>query len=275
MKHLRYIIIFLLLSLSSLFGSTMYTLSGVKKVYPVVEIMTKLVPQSYKETITDEIVNIFDTLNIDHSGYDERAFAILVSSVKIQDSHLVNIQLLVGEPVQRLNSSQKVFADTYSDKAHFILTPEDELEDLFEDSLALLLDKFSEQYKEENKTFEKVKIDENNFAKALGYETSYEKAVQKAHHLQKDIMLVLVANYCPWCRKFEQRVLLKKEVNEQVQKNYIPLILNKEKDSFPQEYNQAFSPIVYFLDHKSLKSYKTIAGYNNREDFLYHIKKGE
>ena len=273
MKILYKILLLLFIS-SALYSSTMYTLSGIKKVYPVIEIMTKKVPQEYKEMISEELNNSLDSLNIDHTGYDERAFAILVSSIDItKTTSLINIEVLIGEQVKRTDSDDKTFAATYVTRGHFILNEGDDIEDMFEDTLATLLDKFSEQYEEENKTIKLVKITEDNFASEMKYETSYKKAVKKAKEMKKDIMLVLVANYCPWCRKFEQRVLLKEDVNDIIQKNYIPLIINKEKDDFPQELNMSFSPIVYFIDHKTLKSYERVVGYNNREDFLYFLRK--
>ena len=272
MKFLLLLIISVLLS-SSLFSATMYTLSGVDKVYPVIEISSKKVPQNYKEVISEEITNLFENLNIDHSGYSERAFAILINSTKIEKNDLVTIRLIIGEPVTRKGSTQTIFADTYSDKNNFILRPESDIEDMLEDSLMTLLDRFSEQFKEENKALEKIDINDKNFASIMNYETSYEIAVEKAKKQKKDIMLVLVANYCPWCRKFEKRVLAQNEINKLIHQKYIPLILNKEKDSFPKELNQAFSPIVYFINYETLKSYESIAGYNNREEFLYHVKK--
>lgn len=274
-NSLKHLLVFFVLVTTQLFSSTMYTLSGVTKVYPVVEIMTPLVPQEFKEKITNEISTRLDELKIDHSGYDQRAFAILVSGVKVKNDALITIELLIGEQVKRMNSTQETFAATFIDKSHFIITKDDDLEDIFEDSLSILLDRFSEQYQEENQDYVKIDLKEDNFAKALGYETSYEKAVAKAKKLKKNIMMVLVSNYCPWCRKFEQRVLLKKDVHTLVKENYIPLILNKEKDSFPKEYNLSFTPLVYFIDYKTLKSYETVVGYNKKDDFMYLIKKGK
>ena len=86
-------------------------------------------------------------------------------------------------------------------------------------------------------------------------------------------MFFVVSTHCPWCRKFEQSVLSKKNVNGIIQRNYVPLILNKNKDIFPKEYNKPISPIVYFIDYKTLKSYETVIGYNNKDDFLYTLRK--
>lgn len=271
--HSFYKTIFLFLLSTSLYSSTMYTLSNIKKVYPVIEIMTKDVPQEYKSTILEEVESILNELKLDYSGHDERAFAILISSVAVNTSSVITIELLIGEQVQRAQTNEKIFAATYVHKEYFILEKGDDVEDKLEDTLSSVLDKFSEQYLEENQKLNRVKIDEENFAKEMGYETSYEEAVKKAKQTKKNIMFVVVANYCPWCRKFEQRVLLKDDVNKIIQKNYIPLILNKEKDIFPKKLKKSFSPIVYFLDYKTLEPYETVIGYNKKDEFLYFLKK--
>ena len=197
----------------------MFTLSNIKKVYPVVEIFSKVVPQTYKNTIYEELKTITDELKIDTKGYDQRSLAVIVSEIKLDKKVIINIELLVGEEVKRIDGDDKIFALTYQDKGHFIFSEGDDLEDKFEDILDDLLLKFSQQYEEENKEFKKVAIKAKDFALNMGYETNFDEAVKKSKKLHKNVMLVLVSNFCPWCRKFEQRVLMKKEVNEIIQKN--------------------------------------------------------
>lgn len=253
-------------------ASTMYTLSGINKLYLVVEIGGKTVPQSYKSTILESLKATTDELKIDTKGYDPRSLAVLVNEKVFNDTTVVNIQLVIGEEVKRLDNNEKTFALTYQSIGHFSLNEDDELEDVFEDTFDTMLAKFAEQYSEENKKIKKVLINEENFASEMKYETNFDEAVKKSKKLQKNIMLVLVSNYCPWCRKFEQRVLLKEEVNAIIQKNYIPLILNREKDPFPEEFDTGFTPIVHFIDHKTQKSYKSVIGYNNKDEFTYILK---
>ena len=253
-------------------ASTMYTLSGIDKLYLVVEISGKTVPLSYKESIMESLKSTTDELKIDTKGYDPRSLAVLIGEKVYNDTTVVNIQLVVGEEVRRLDNNEKTFALTYQSFGSFTLGEDDELEDVFEDTFDSMLAKFSEQYAEENKKITKVEINEENFASEMKYETNFDEAVKRAKKEQKNIMLVLVSNYCPWCRKFEQRVLLKKEVNAIIQKNYIPLILNREKDPFPKEFDTGFTPIVHFIDHKTQKSYKSVVGYNNKDEFTYILK---
>ncbi len=253
-------------------ASTMYTLSGINKLYLVVEIGGKTVPQSYKSTILESLKSTTDDLKIDTKGYDPRSLAVLIGEKVFNDTTVVNIQLVIGEEVRRLDDNEKTFALTYQSMGSFTLSEDDELEDVFEDTFDTMLAKFSEQYLEENKKIKKVVINEENFASEMKYETNYDEAVKRSKKEQKNIMMVLVSNYCPWCRKFEQRVLLKEEVNAIIQKNYIPLILNREKDPFPKEFDTGFTPIVHFIDHKTQKSYKNVIGYNNKDEFTYILK---
>ncbi len=252
-------------------ASTMFTLTGIDKVYPIVEVGVKEVPKSFKQSAKDEINSMLDELNIKHDGYDPRALALLVGGTHIENTLVITMKLEIGEQVYRVNSKEKTFAITYATQERIVIKEDDDVVDQLEDALLVLLDRFSEQYIEENKKIQKVDLKNDDFSK-LGYETNYDQAVKKAQKLKKPILLVLVANYCPWCRKFEENVLRKKEVNSIIQNNYIPVIINKEKGGFPKEFDIAFTPITHFIDYKTLKSVKMVAGYNNKDEFLYTLR---
>jgi len=252
----------------------MFSLEGIKKVYLVVEVGGKDIPKKYRSQIMEQLKETTTELGIDTSGFDQRSLAVLVAESYIGTLKVVTVKLLIGEQVLREGSNIKSFAMTYMDSEQFVLRRDTDLEEKFEDTMDTLLARFSDQYEEENTKSEKITISDQAFAKAMGYETDYDVALKRAKKEHKNMMLVLVANFCPWCRKFEQRVLLKKEVDLLVQKNYIPLIINKEKGGFPKELDRSFTPIVHFIDYKSAKSYATSIGYNNREEFLYLLKKG-
>ncbi|MDA3947416.1 MAG: thioredoxin family protein [Helicobacteraceae bacterium] len=271
--NIRSLLPIILLVTTVLSANTMYTLAGVKKVYPVVEVSGINLSKTHKKLLYAQLKTVTDELAINTSGYDQRSLALIVNEMYVGKTVVIKVRLLIGEEVRRLDSDTKTFALTYDDTAHFILSKDDDVEENLEDTLDTLLAKFSEQYIEENKAFTKVVIDETDFAKAMGYETNYEAAVKKAKKSGKNIMLVLVSNYCPWCRKFEERVLLKKEVNAMIQQNYIPLIINKEKEPFPKKFDKGFTPIIHFIDYKTLQSYASVVGYNSKDEFLYLLDK--
>ena len=81
-------------------------------------------------------------------------------------------------------------------------------------------------------------------------------------------MFIMVANFCPWCQKFEKKVLSKKKIDVKIHKKYIPLIINREEKNFPEEFNSPFIPVMYFVDYKTNKIKKKVVGYNNKADFI-------
>ena len=111
------------------------------------------------------------------------------------------------------------------------------------------------------------------FANEMNYDTSYDVALKKAKEKKKDIMFVMVANFCPWCQKLEKLVLSKDKYNKPIHAKYIPLILNREEGKFPKKFETPFIPTVYFVDYKTGDIKKKVIGYNNRQDLKNEILK--
>ncbi|QFR42518.1 thioredoxin family protein [Sulfurimonas xiamenensis] len=113
------------------------------------------------------------------------------------------------------------------------------------------------------------------FAKEMGYETKYETALAKAKKEKKDLMVLMVTNYCPWCSKFEKKTLSDKKIDESIKAKYIPLIINKEEGGFPSYLNTPIVPTTYFIDTKEEKSYYERVGFVNKIEFLEVLKQME
>lgn len=110
------------------------------------------------------------------------------------------------------------------------------------------------------------------FAKEMGYETKYEAALAKAKKEQKNLMILMVTNYCPWCAKFEKNTLSDTEIDSIVKSKYIPLILNKKERNFPQYLNTPIVPTTFFVDPNEEKEYYKQVGFSNEIDFLDLLK---
>ena len=106
--------------------------------------------------------------------------------------------------------------------------------------------------------------------KNLGYYADYAHAITVAKKEKKPLMLVVVTSYCPWCRKFERKTLASKAVVASVKKNYVAVIVDRNKDSgsFPQRFQTLRIPTVFFIDPKSGKEYWETMGYLNKNDYL-------
>jgi hypothetical protein len=269
-------IIIMLILLSGLKAESFFSLSNIKKVYPVIEIKSDKIEQKHKAYIEEEINRTLKELDIDTSGYDPRAFAIVVTQSYVGDTPVLRVELLMGEEMRRLDDGQKTFAISYQQRELTVIEDIDDSDsiiELMEDSVDTLLERFSEQYREDNRLAPKELYQgKEGFAKHLGYETDYQRARTKAQKEGKNILLVLTTNYCPWCRKFEQNVLAKKSVNRAIHKKYIPVILNRDEKKFPEKFTSSFTPVTYFIDAKNEEVLHKVSGYNNRDEFMHLIQ---
>ncbi len=111
-----------------------------------------------------------------------------------------------------------------------------------------------------------------NFAQTMGYETVYEKAVAKAKKENKNIMLVMVTHYCPWCRKYERDTLSKKSIRDFVSNKYVTLILNREAKKFPLKFDTPRIPTTFFIDPEGDRLIYKEMGYKNKTEF-YEMEK--
>ncbi len=148
----KYILILLLVTSTTLSASTMYMLTKIPKAYIVVEIFSKSVSQDIKDEITETIQDAAQELKIDTSGYSHRTLGVIVYDSYVGDNILINVEMLLGEEVKRLDDSEEVFALTYQ-KRKLLATKEKSEDEIYEeiiDAVDTLTYEFKEQYIEDN-----------------------------------------------------------------------------------------------------------------------------
>lgn len=112
-----------------------------------------------------------------------------------------------------------------------------------------------------------AQIDE--FASEVKYSRDYNSALKLAKKQNKPLMLVVVGDYCPWCKKFERKTLSSSLVQGQVKKDFIPVIIDKTKDKgkYPPEFNSKLIPTVFFIDPNTQKHVFESLGYSKEVVF--------
>ena len=114
----------------------------------------------------------------------------------------------------------------------------------------------------------------DSFANETGFERSFKVAIEKAKVENKPLMMVLSADYCPWCRKFERKTLNSDLIKTILDRDIITLVVDKkfDKDSFPDEFQTSMTPRVFFINPHSKKSFFQTAGYIKKSDFKKEIE---
>jgi thiol:disulfide interchange protein len=113
----------------------------------------------------------------------------------------------------------------------------------------------------------------DDFASEQGYYRDYDTAFAVAKKEQKVLMLVMVADYCPWCRKFERKTLSTSEVASKIKEYFVPVIVdrNLDKTHFPKAYDTPRIPVAFFISPKSENVlYESIA-YVKKKEFLVSL----
>ncbi len=95
---------------------------------------------------------------------------------------------------------------------------------------------------------------------ALNWSSDYEAALKEAKKEKKDIYLFLGSEYCKYCDKFKEEVLIKDEVIKRLKKSYVLLYLSRDIDDIPAGLETKPVPRHYFLDSNGKVIYTTIGG---------------
>ncbi|WP_373034517.1 thioredoxin family protein [Sulfurimonas sp.] len=112
-----------------------------------------------------------------------------------------------------------------------------------------------------------AQIDE--FASEVNYSRDYTSALKIAKEQNKLLMLVVVGDYCPWCKKFERKTLSSSLVQGQTKKDFIPIIIDKNRDKgkYPSEFYSRQIPTVFFINPKTQKHIFESLGYSDKTTF--------
>lgn len=259
-----------------IYAQSFYVLSGVDSYDPIVANMSTKT-QKYSEPIKSLMKDMSRELGINTVGHPSRVLVFVITDISMGETVGLKVDLELGEYVLREGSKQAVFALTYKDT--MLIAPdfkdEEDVEDQLADSVEEMLEKFKVQYQDDNKERSKSHkaVTHENFAADMGYETEYKAALSRAKKEGKPLMLFMTTTFCPWCRKLENRVLAQAEVDAKIKEKYIPLILNLDKDTYPEQFAKTrFTPILYIVNSKDEKIEHEFVGYSSRDAFLQVLK---
>ena len=109
------------------------------------------------------------------------------------------------------------------------------------------------------------------FAHKLQYEHNFNTALQKAKHQNKEIMMMYSAVWCPECNYMKNIVFKNKKVEAYIQKHFIVLTLDIQKDKLPKGFNYIGIPTFFLID-KNAKQIDKIIGGDRADRFLEKLK---
>jgi len=146
------VLVLLVVSTLYLSAETMFLLTKVPKMYLIVENYSEKVSMDIKRDILNDMQAMTDELKIDTSGYSHRALGFLIYDTSIDDMLILNVDLILGEEVKRIDDNEEVYALTYEKRKQFSVNnkTQEEIHEELLDHVYSLLSEFSEQYNGDN-----------------------------------------------------------------------------------------------------------------------------
>ena len=265
-----------LLTSATLFAQSFYVLTGVDT-YDAVVVNMSPKTAKYKADIESLMQSMSKEIGVNIEGHPSRGLFFVIADISMGDTIGLKVELVLGEYVLREGSTQPVFGVTYMETRRIApdFKDEEDVDDQLADAVEEMLESFKLQHQEDNKILSKDKksVTHETFALEMGYETNYKIALSKAKKEGKEIMLFMITSYCPWCRKLENRILSQVDIDAQVKAKYVPLMLNLDKDKFPEQFAKTrFTPIIYIVNSATEKIEHKFVGYSARNEFLRVLK---
>jgi thiol:disulfide interchange protein len=108
-------------------------------------------------------------------------------------------------------------------------------------------------------------------ASGIKFEHNFKKALQMAKAQNKEVMMMYSAVWCPECNYMKNIVFKDKKVNAYIQKHFIVLSKDIEKDKLPSGFKYVGIPTFFFID-KSAKEKDRIVGGDRADKFFKKLK---
>ena len=109
------------------------------------------------------------------------------------------------------------------------------------------------------------------FADGLQFEHDFDKALQKAKEQNKEVMMMYSATWCPECNYMKEVVFKDENVSTYIQKHFIVLTLDIQKDTLPKGFDYIGIPTFFFID-KNAEEKNRIIGGSKANIFLQKLK---
>lgn len=112
------------------------------------------------------------------------------------------------------------------------------------------------------------------FAGEIRYEHHFDQALQKAKVDDKKVLMLYSAEWCPECNYMKEIVFKEKEVSEYIERHFVVLSLDIQKDDLPKGFDYIGIPTFFIID-KAGKEKNRIVGGDKAAKFLKKLKEME
>ncbi len=109
------------------------------------------------------------------------------------------------------------------------------------------------------------------FSDELKLEHNFDQAVEKAQKQHKQVLMMYSAVWCPECNYMKDVVFKDKAVSSYMQKHYVVLTLDIQKDKLPDGFEYPGIPVFFLLGNNAKEKHRIVGG-SKAKTFLQKLK---
>lgn len=107
------------------------------------------------------------------------------------------------------------------------------------------------------------------------WKSDFVEAAKTAQKAEKNILVILSKDTCPWCKKLKNETLSDPQVLDLIRQNFIPVFLESPKDNKEIEKSGLTSravPATILLDTKG-REFGRVSGFVDKDIYIAEIKR--
>lgn len=105
----------------------------------------------------------------------------------------------------------------------------------------------------------------------IQFEHDFKTALQKAKAQNKEVMMIYSATWCPECDYMKEVVFKDRKVIDYIQKHFVVLSLDIQKDTLPDGFDFPGIPVFFFIDENANEKNRIVGG-DKADKFLKNLK---
>ena len=100
-----------------------------------------------------------------------------------------------------------------------------------------------------NEVNETVALEEYKMGQVSKIYYDYNEALALAKKEKKNLFIFFQRTHCPWCKKLRNTTLQDEALTQQLNEEYVVLILDRDKTTtYPAQYKVIGVPVIYLVD---------------------------
>ncbi len=121
---------------------------------------------------------------------------------------------------------------------------------------------------EELTTIENTTIDTSQLGELSNVYHNYAQALRVAKNSKKSLFILIGKENCPWCNKLKNTTLQDRKLTELLNRDFVVVLLDKNRDKFPTQYDPSRVPVIYMANFNEKVFVKKLGYVKNPNEYI-------